>query len=83
MAHNPTIKTEKLIEFIAELRQSLPTWRLSLGCARRRPDHNLEAQAIQAGINAIALPEEQTLRYAENAGLMIRHHKVCCSVSFA
>jgi uncharacterized radical SAM superfamily protein len=72
---------EDVVEIIAEARSLMPDACISLGCARRRGDIRLEKLAIDAGVNRMALPSEETLSHAESYGLEIRYQKTCCSVS--
>jgi len=81
MYKEPTASNKDIVNFIATCRLRFNTTEISLGCARKRPDSHLEIQSIQAGINRIALPEQETINYAEQMGLNIVQHPVCCSVA--
>lgn len=76
-----TPEPEEIAEVIVEARLSLPEVRLSLGCARKRGETELEILAIDAGINRMALPSEEALEHAKNLDLEVRFQKTCCSVS--
>ena len=71
---------DDIIEVIVETRFKNPQSILSLGCARRRGDTELEILSIDAGINRMALPSEEAIRKAKEYGLDIRYQKTCCSV---
>ena len=72
---------EAVAEIIARARLAMPGVRMSLGCARRRGDARLEALAVSAGINRLALPAEETIAHARRLGLTVRFQNTCCSVS--
>lgn len=72
---------EEVADIIAEARTLMPETLISLGCARKRGYSRMEILAIDAGINRIALPSEDTLIYAKKRGLEIRYQRTCCSVS--
>jgi uncharacterized radical SAM superfamily protein len=68
-------------DIISRARLLMPDTRISLGCARKRGDINLEITAIDAGVNRMALPSEEALSHAKAYGLDITYQKTCCSVS--
>jgi len=72
---------EEVGDIISQARLLMPDTRISLGCARKRGDINLEITAIDAGVSRMALPSEEALSYAKAYGLDIRYQKTCCSVS--
>lgn len=72
---------EEVAEIIAAARMKMPGVRMSLGCARRRGDTQMEILAIDGGINRMALPSEEALDRAREYGLQIRYQRTCCSVS--
>lgn len=55
---------------------------ISLGCARPSGAARLaiERHAVDAGLNSIAYPAEETLRHAEQRGLRLRFREECCSL---
>jgi len=72
---------EDIVKVLAKARILLPDIPLSLGCMRptgklRTITDNL---AIDAGVNAIAFPEEKAVEYAKSLGLEIEFLPVCCS----
>lgn len=72
---------KEVAELIADARMLMPQVRMSLGCARKRGDEDLELLAIDAGINRMALPSEAAIERARSYGLEIRYQCTCCSVS--
>jgi hypothetical protein len=58
----------------------MPQVGMSLGCARKRGDEDMELLAIDAGINRMALPSEAAIERARSYGLEIRYQRTCCSV---
>jgi len=72
---------EAVAEIIAEVRFAMPQTPISLGCARQRGNNRMEAIAIEAGVNRLALPSEEAVEKAVAYGLNIRYQKTCCSVS--
>jgi lipoyl synthase len=64
---------------IARTRMMAPRSEISLGCARKRGDTDLELLAIDAGVNRLALPSEEAVAHALGYGLDIRYQKTCCS----
>lgn len=55
---------------------------VSLGCARPagREKFRLEREAVDAGVNGVAYPLEETIRHAEGRGLEVQFAEVCCSL---
>jgi uncharacterized radical SAM superfamily protein len=75
------IRPEEVADLIAEARFRMPHARLSLGCARQRGNTRFEILALEAGVNRMALPSEEAVRWAEDHALDIRYQRTCCSVS--
>jgi lipoyl synthase len=75
------VKAEEVAEVIAGLRFRMPRVLVSLGCARERGNTRMELLALEAGVNRMALPSEETIRRAGEYGLEVRYQKTCCSVS--
>jgi len=42
----------------------------------------LDALAVDAGVNRIAMPAKTALKRAKQYGLKIRQYKTCCSKSY-
>ncbi len=55
---------------------------ISLGCARPAGEgkNDLEVSAVAAGVNGVAYPLEDTVRYARGRGLEVEFAEVCCSL---
>lgn len=55
---------------------------INLGCARPTGEEKelIEKSAIDAGINGIAYPSDETIEYAKNLGLEIKFKDTCCSL---
>lgn len=70
--------------FVAAARLRIPRVPLALSCARPPGDHRVKTDnlALEAGINRIAMPAEETLKKAEEMGLSVEFHKTCCSKSY-
>jgi uncharacterized radical SAM superfamily protein len=71
---------EEVIRMLCLARLKLPQTEISLGCARPRGDQLLETLALDAGVNRMVLPSQETLRRAKQHGLAVAYHKTCCSV---
>ncbi len=76
----PCPDPEEAALLIAEARFLLPDVPASLGCARRRGDRRLEKLALDAGVNRMALPGEETVEHAHALGLAVRTADACCSL---
>lgn len=74
---------EHVAQLLVEARFMFPESRLHLGCAKPRGPYarRLEALALQAGVNAMAVPGDTTLRLADEMGLKQTFYPVCCSVA--
>lgn len=73
---------EEAGRLLANARLRLPDLPLSLGCARPAGAARLalERYAVDAGVNAIAYPAGETLRYAAERGLALDYREECCSL---
>jgi hypothetical protein len=58
-----------------------PQTPLVLGCMRPKGKHRRETDilAIKAGVNAIAFPSEEAIKFAENQGYGVSFSSFCCS----
>ncbi len=74
------VAPEDTAAVIARARLLFPDTPISLGCARRRGDRELELLALRAGVNAMALPSEEVIACARAAGLVVSFQKTCCSL---
>lgn len=73
---------EKVTRIIAAAREMNPRIPISLGCARPSGNYKrvLEKMAINCGVNSMAYPDEETLKYAAAKGLKLFFTESCCSL---
>jgi len=62
-------------------RLMFPRTPLALGCMRPKGKHRAETDtlAIKAGVNAIAFPAEEAIKFAEKNGYEMSFSSFCCS----
>jgi uncharacterized radical SAM superfamily protein len=74
-------KPVDIAKIIAAARLMFPQTPLVLGCMRPKGKHRVETDvlAIKAGVNAIAFPAEEAIKFAENQGYSISFSSFCCS----
>lgn len=84
MGHVEPPAPETVARFIALARLCMPTVPQALSCARPpgRYRRRLDAMAVEAGINRIAMPAEEALERARQLGMTVEFHHTCCSKSF-
>jgi uncharacterized radical SAM superfamily protein len=75
-----TPDAHEVAEIIVEARRLMPQVRMSLGCARRRGDEEMELLALEAGVNRMALPSDAVIERARELSMEIRYQRTCCSV---
>jgi uncharacterized radical SAM superfamily protein len=65
----------------ATARLMFPEAPLALGCMRPKGKHRAETDilALKAGVNAVAFPSEEAIKYTENQGYEISFSAYCCS----
>jgi uncharacterized radical SAM superfamily protein len=65
----------------ATARLMFPQTPLALGCMRPKGKHRSEIDvlALKAGVDAIAFPSQQAVKYAENKGYVFSFSSHCCS----
>jgi uncharacterized radical SAM superfamily protein len=70
---------------ISAARLMFPETPLVLGCMRPKGKHRIETDtyAIKAGVNAIAFPAEEAIRFAEAQGYSVSFSSFCCSQIYA
>ena len=70
-----------IAKVIAAARLMLPTTPIALGCMRPRGKHRARTDvlAIKAGVNAIAFPTEDAVRFAESQGCVAVFSSLCCA----
>ena len=78
-------KPSGIAKVIAVARLMFPDTPLVLGCMRPKGKHRVETDtmAIKAGVDAIAFPAEEAVRFAENQGLNVSFSSLCCSQVYA
>ena len=83
MAHIEPLPAIEAAGFLARARLAFPEARHNLGCARPRGRYRaeLDALAVEAGINALAIPSDGAISAAERLGLEVTYRDTCCSVS--
>ncbi len=76
-------RVEEVAAFLAAARQRLPQARHHLGCARPRGRYRaqLDALAVRAGINALAIPSDGALEQARSLGVEVSFQDTCCSLA--
>jgi len=74
-------RPQDIARVLAGGRLLFPDTPLVLGCMRPRDERRGETEilAIKAGVDAIAFPTEQAVRFAENQKLKVSFSSYCCS----
>ncbi len=72
---------EDTIRILVEARFMMPDTPIVLGCARPKGRHRIEmdALAVEAGVNGIAFPEVSAVKKASDIGLRFSFSPLCCS----
>jgi hypothetical protein len=65
----------------ATARLMFPQTPLALGCVRPKGKHRAETDvlALKAGVDAIAFPSEEAVKYAEKQGYTFSFSSYCCA----
>lgn len=71
---------QDVARIIATTRIDMPDVPISLGCARKRNDSEIDVLAIDCGVNRMAIPSDEAIKRAKEYGLNIEWKKTCCSV---
>ena len=81
MANFKPPKPIDIAKTVAAARLMFPQTPLALGCMRPKGKHRAETDilAIKAGVNAIAFPAEEAVKFAESQGYSLSFSSVCCS----
>lgn len=81
MANAEPPKPTDIAKVISMAKIMFPNKPLVLGCMRPKGKHRIETDilALKAGVNAIAFPAEEAIRFAENQGYSISFSSFCCS----
>lgn len=71
-------------EVLVSARLSMPSTPLALGCMRPKGTHRKKTDvlAVKAGVNGIAFPEEDAIRFVESEGYDIQFSSSCCSLIY-
>lgn len=74
-----------IAKVIATARLMFPQTPLSLGCMRPKGKHRIKTDilAIKAGVNAIAFPTEESIKFAKKLGYKTAFSPLCCSQVYA
>ena len=74
-------KPVDIAKVITAARLMFPTTPLVLGCMRPKGKHRIKTDilAIKAGVDAIAFPTEEAVKFAENQRYAISFSSFCCS----
>jgi len=74
-------KPVNIAKAIVTARLMIPQTPLVLGCMRPKGKHRIETDilAIKSGVDAIAFPAEEAVKFAENQGYNISFSSFCCS----
>ncbi|MDH5375616.1 MAG: radical SAM protein [Candidatus Bathyarchaeota archaeon] len=78
-------KPVDIAKVMATARLMFPQTPLALGCMRPKGRHRVKTDvlAIKAGVNAIAFPAEEAIRFAEKQGYETTFSSLCCSQVYA
>jgi uncharacterized radical SAM superfamily protein len=78
-------KPAEIAKVTAVARLMFPRTPLVLGCMRPRGRHQVETDilAIKSGVDAIAFPSEEAIKYAEDRGYSTSFSSLCCSQIYA
>jgi uncharacterized radical SAM superfamily protein len=82
MERAPVPDLRRLAEVLAYARERMPEGLHALGCARPRDAHGrrLEALALLAGVNRLAVPTGGAERAAAELGLEVNRQETCCAI---
>lgn len=74
-------KPAEIAKVIASARQMFRETPLVLGCMRPKGKHRIETDimAIKAGVDAIAFPTEEAVRFVQQHGRAVAFSSLCCS----
>jgi uncharacterized radical SAM superfamily protein len=74
-------KPEDIVKVIASARLMLPRMPLVLGCMRPKGKHRIKTDilALKAGVDAIAFPTEEAIKFAENQEYVTSFSQFCCA----
>jgi uncharacterized radical SAM superfamily protein len=78
-------KPADIAQVTAAARLTFPRTSLALGCVRPKGKHRAETDvlALKAGVDAIAFPSEEAVKYAEEQGYTFSFSSCCCAQIYA
>jgi uncharacterized radical SAM superfamily protein len=81
MANSEPSEPGEIAKVITAARLMFPQIPLVLGCMRPKGEHRIKTDllAIRAGVDAIAFPSKEAVRFAEDQGYAIAFSSLCCS----
>ncbi|MEM1565063.1 MAG: radical SAM protein [Candidatus Bathyarchaeia archaeon] len=81
MAHVEPPRPLDIARVLAVARSMFPEIPIALGCMRPKGKHRAETDvlALKAGVDAIAFPSEEAIKFAENNGFKMGFSSYCCS----
>ena len=79
----PTPST--IAKILVTARVMMPNTPIALGCMRPKGTHRVKTDvlAVKSGVNAIAFPATEAIRYAESLDYQISFSNYCCSQIFS
>lgn len=81
MAKTTPPKPADIVKITLLARLMFPDTRLALGCMRPKGEARtqIDVLALKAGVDAIAFPAEEVVKYAKNEGYTISFSSYCCA----
>ncbi|MDW8040644.1 MAG: radical SAM protein [Nitrososphaerota archaeon] len=81
MMHVEPPKPLDIARVLAVARNMFPENPIALGCMRPKGKHRAETDvlAVKAGVDAIAFPSEEAIKFAEKQGFKVGFSPYCCS----
>ena len=71
---------EMMLSITSEARAELPGAKLLLGCMRSKTDRSWESALVDAGLDGIVLPAQNTVESLRAKGYSVRKRSVCCAL---
>jgi uncharacterized radical SAM superfamily protein len=81
MEKNRPPKPVDIARVIASARLMFSKTPMALGCMRPKGEHRVETDimAIKAGVDAVAFPTEEAIKFAQQSGKTATFSPLCCS----
>jgi len=75
---------QEIAQVLVTARQMMPKVPIVLGCTRPSGRHRIETDvlALKSGVNAIAYPMDETLKFAESMKIKFSFSATCCALAF-